>query len=173
MSPTRPITVVVVFYSRGGATENLAHAAAVGAVQARALIRLRRVGDTDRASVLARFPGSKDSLRRMHNEYVEPKETDVLAADVLILGSPPDVGVSAPEWQPFLDMLKRLQSEQKLPNKVAVAIPSGDSDAFSSTLRQLGLHGVSEAADAGNAVAQAVALGRAAVAAAERRRNAV
>ena len=37
------ITVLVTFYSRGGSTETLAHAAAVGARQARALKRQRRL----------------------------------------------------------------------------------------------------------------------------------
>jgi len=40
------VNVVVVFYSRTGSTERLALAAAVGAVQGRALIRLRRLPDS-------------------------------------------------------------------------------------------------------------------------------
>ena len=39
------VNVVVVFYSRYGATEQLALAAGVGAVQAHANIRLRRLKD--------------------------------------------------------------------------------------------------------------------------------
>ena len=41
---SQPI-VLVIFYSRCGSTEKLALAAAVGAVQSRAAIRLRRVAD--------------------------------------------------------------------------------------------------------------------------------
>ena len=40
-----PVNVLVIFYSRSGATETLALAAAVGAVQARGSIRLRRLSD--------------------------------------------------------------------------------------------------------------------------------
>jgi hypothetical protein len=128
------ITVVVTFYSRGGATEALAHAAAVGAVQARALIRLRRVEDADPASILDRLPESRESLRRMHKEYVAPREADVLAADALILASPGDVSASAPEWSTYLDLLARLQSEGRLAGKVVAVVPSGmatDSSADS------------------------------------------
>ena len=73
--------VLVIFYSRTGETERLAHAAAVGAVQARALIRLRRVPDIDPGKTLERFPESEESLRRMHREYVPPREVDVLDLD--------------------------------------------------------------------------------------------
>src|SRR6186713_3224858 len=62
--------VVVTFYSRGGTAERLATAAAVGAVQMRAGIRMRRVPDPDPAAALARFPEHREELRRMHKEYI-------------------------------------------------------------------------------------------------------
>ena len=156
------ITVVVTFYSRGGATETLAHAAAVGAVQGRALIRLRRVEDVDSGSILDRLPESRESLRRMHKEYVAPREADVLAADALILGSPADVGASSPEWLPFLDLLTRLQSEGKLAGKVVAVIANGiASEAFTAFIRRLGVATPEpDSAPPGDDVGRAVALGR-------------
>ena len=47
------INALVVFYSRHGETERLALAAGVGAVQARANIRLRRLKDLADAATIA------------------------------------------------------------------------------------------------------------------------
>jgi len=75
-----PINVLVIFYSRSGATETLALAAAVGAVQARASIRLRRLPDPDEA-----VSSSEEALVRMRKEYVPPAESDVKWADAIII----------------------------------------------------------------------------------------
>lgn len=134
------ITVVVTFYSRGGATETLAHAGAVGAVQQRAAIRLRRVAEPDPEGLFARRPESADALRRMHKEYVEPREADILAADALIIASPADVDASAPEWRSYVALLEQLHASGKLAGKVAAAIPTGASTAsFAALLRRLQL----------------------------------
>jgi hypothetical protein len=156
------ITVVVTFYSRGGETEKLAHAAAVGAVQGRALIRLRRVEDVDPGSVFDRLPESRDSLRRMHKEYIAPREADVLAADALIIASPADIHASAPEWLPYLDLLTRLQAEGKLAGKVVAAIPNGAApDSFAAFIERLGIATPApDRAPAEDDVSRAVALGR-------------
>jgi multimeric flavodoxin WrbA len=156
------ITVVVTFYSRSGETEKLAHAAAVGAVQAHALIRLRRVEDADPGSVLDRFPESRESLRRMHKEYVAPREADVLAADALIVASPGDLDTSSPEWSSYLELLTRLQSEGKLAGKVVAVVANGTaSESFTAFIRRLGVAtSEPDSAPAGDDVSHAVALGR-------------
>jgi multimeric flavodoxin WrbA len=165
-------TVVVTFYSRGGSTESLAHAAAVGAVQARALIRLRRMPDADEAAIVERLVDCRDSLRRMHREYVAPREADVLAAHALVIGSPADLDPSSPEWAAFVDLLRQLQAEGKLAGKVAAVIATGpSSDAFATVVRQLGFATITEAdIDASGEmddVGRAVALGRKAALAAQ------
>jgi hypothetical protein len=76
-----PVNVLVIFYSCCGETEKLALAAAVGAVQARGSIRLRRL--TDAAE---NIPECSDTLARMRREYVPPTQADVLWADALIVG---------------------------------------------------------------------------------------
>lgn len=169
MTPAGPVTVLIVFYSRGGATENLAHAAAVGAVQKRGLIRLRRVADADPAAALARFPESGDSLRRMLKEYVAPKEADVLAVDALILASPADVDASVPEWTSYLEMLGRLSAAGMLAGKVAAVIPHGAAASLVSALARLDIPVVP--AGAGSGVDAAVALGRSVVAAVQAMRG--
>ena len=160
------LTVLVTFYSRGGATETLAHAAAVGAVQKRALIRLRRVADPNPQDALARGEDSRDSLRRMHREYVAPREADVLAADALILASPADVDAAAAEWSSYLDLLAQLNAAGKLTGKVAAVIHNGAAAAsFSAALGRLSV--VLVPSDEATDSAAAIALGRRVVAAAE------
>jgi multimeric flavodoxin WrbA len=170
--------VVVTFYSRGGATETLAHAAAVGAVQARAGIRLRRMPDADEQAILERLPECRDTLRRMHREYVAPREVDVLAADALIVGAPADIGPASPEWAPFVALLEQMHASGKLSGKVAAAITTGpSSDAFDALVRRLGFTTIADDANRPDTaelddVSRAVALGRHVVTLAEKARAA-
>src|SRR5262245_19052503 len=76
-----PVNVLVVFYSRTGETEKLALAAAVGAVQARASIRLRRLPDPTGEPVSS----ANEALVRMRKEYVPPAESDTKWADAIII----------------------------------------------------------------------------------------
>ena len=162
-----PVTVVVTFYSRGGTTEDLAHAAAVGAVQARAAIRLRRVPDTDPEAALERAGDAREALRRMQKEYIAPREIDVAAADGLIFASPAGVEPSSPEWAAILDLLGRMQAEGKLAGKVAGVVRTVAHEPLADALRRLGLHVVTqEMSDAADDVSRAVALGRQVVSAA-------
>src|SRR5687767_8740543 len=79
-SMSQPV-VLIVFYSRCGSTEKLALAAAVGAVQGRALIRLRRMPDANAAKTLEQFSDCAETLLRMRREYIAPTEADLLGAD--------------------------------------------------------------------------------------------
>jgi hypothetical protein len=126
-TPTPQPVVLVTFSCRSGDTEKLALSAAVGAVQARGLIRLRRLPDVG-------ITESTDTLTRMRREYVAPTENDVLGADALILASSPDTSASFPEWLGFLDLMLKLRDEGKLALKVGAAI-----GGLSSLLADLGL----------------------------------
>jgi len=97
-----PTHVLVVFYSRCGTTEKLALAAAVGAVQARADIRLRRLTDGTEVAQC------RDEIARMRKEYVAPAEGDVLWADAIIFLLPPELDASSAECAVYLDLLRRL-----------------------------------------------------------------
>jgi multimeric flavodoxin WrbA len=72
------VNVLVIFHSCSGETEKLALAAAVGAVQARANIRMRRLPDHSTES--------SEALSRMRREYVPPTPADTLWADAVIVG---------------------------------------------------------------------------------------
>jgi NAD(P)H dehydrogenase (quinone) len=112
ITPTR---VLVVFYSRRGSTEKLALAAAVGAVQARANIRLRRLPD------MAELTDSNEETARMRKEYVTPAEADVLWADAIVFLLPPDRGPSSGECAGYAELLRRLDVEGKLEGKLGAA----------------------------------------------------
>ena len=84
------VNVVVVFYSRYGETEKLALAAGVGAVQAHANIRLRRLKDLADSETIARDPSWTENLERMNRDYIAPREIDVDWAEVMLIASCPD-----------------------------------------------------------------------------------
>jgi multimeric flavodoxin WrbA len=166
--------VVVTFYSRGGATERLATAAAVGAVQARAGIRMRRLADADPAATIQRHPEAQESLIRMHREYVPPREADVLAADALVFGLPDGMTPASAECSGYFDMLARLGADGKLAGKAAAAVGGGATvDAITRALSAAGLMVVTmDTRSMGDGIEAAIALGRRVVAAAESRRRA-
>ncbi len=84
------VNVLVVFHA---VFEQLALAAAVGAVQGRANIRLRRLPDADGEATI--------ESERLAREYVAPRETDAAWADAIILSMQPGT-------EPYFDSLAAL-----------------------------------------------------------------
>src|SRR6266852_9091624 len=101
-------TVVVVFWSRMGSTERLALAAAVGAVQSRATIRLRWLREEADDAAIDATPGWRENRERMSQEYIAPRDVD-LEWDGLILLTPAHIGAEAAEWRAFFDQLRRVR----------------------------------------------------------------
>ncbi len=129
--------VVVAFTSRCGATETLAHAAAVGVVNSRALPRLRRLADAGGAT----SPDCAATLQRMQKEYVLPTEADITGSPALIVVPSAGMTPSSDAWQPFIAMLDRIASTGALGGKLAAVIDAGDGHtvaAFSSALAARG-----------------------------------
>jgi hypothetical protein len=150
--------VVVVFSSRCGITERIAHAAAVGVVNARALPRLRRLVDDGRPVP----PECADTLRRMQKEYVQPTEKDIAGAPALIVVPTAGMTPLSAEWQSFVALLDPLASAGALTGKVAAVIDAGDRQtvaSFSSALTARGFALIT--ADAGDARAHGRAVGAA------------
>src|SRR6266853_1930973 len=96
------VNVMVVFYSRYGETERLALAAGLGAVQARANIRLRRLKDLADAATIERDPRWTENLERMLADYIPPREIDADWADVILMAPSPD---SPAETEQYLKAL--------------------------------------------------------------------
>src|SRR4030095_4622356 len=107
--------VLIIFSCQSGETEKVALTAAVGAIQGRALIRLRRLPDPDGA------PAS-EALTRMRKEYVPPTEKDIAGADAVILASSVDTNPSAAPWDSFLSLLRKLRNDGTLTGKIGTAI---------------------------------------------------
>jgi flavodoxin len=131
-----PPGVVVAFSSRCGTTETLAHAAAVGTVNARALPRLRRLADD-------RQPPSEcaDTFRRMQKEYVPPTEADIAGSPALVIVPSAGMTPASDTWRPFIALLDRLASAGTLAGKVGAVIDAGDRQtvaSFSSALATRG-----------------------------------
>jgi hypothetical protein len=82
------MNVLVVFYSRYGNAEKLALAAGVGAIQAKANIRLRRVADLADRMTIDADQEWKLNLDRMNMDYVVPRPADPVWADVIVLATP-------------------------------------------------------------------------------------
>ena len=117
------VNVLVVFYSRYGSSERLALAAGVGAIQAKAAIRLRRVADLTDAATIDATPEWKESLDRMNRDYVVPRPADPEWADVIVLATPPD---SPGEIESYCASLRSLGS---IAGKIAAPLTAGDRES--------------------------------------------
>src|SRR4051794_18622489 len=82
------VNVLVVFYSRYGRAERLALAAALGAIQAKANIRLRRAADLADTHTIEADEPWRDHHARLTTDYVCPRPDDPAWADVIVLGTP-------------------------------------------------------------------------------------
>ena len=121
----RPTRVMVVFYSRRGETEKTALAAGVGAIQARALIRLRRLRDLTDDETIARDALWSAERTRMNTDYIAPRPIDAEWADVIITACPQD---RPDEMQAYRAELQGA-ALQDLDAKVAAIPDSSDADA--------------------------------------------
>jgi NAD(P)H dehydrogenase (quinone) len=91
------VNVLITFYSLNGATEKLALAAAVGAVQGRAAIRLRRLDPE---------LGESANEERLNQDYVAPKEADARWADAIMVGTPARLSASSPALNKYFELLR-------------------------------------------------------------------
>jgi NAD(P)H dehydrogenase (quinone) len=118
------INVLVVFHSRTGRTEKLALAAAVGAVQAKANIRLRWLREAVDDGIIQSVLEWKENRARMEDEYIAPRAIDAGWADAIIIASSGSPAV----LRDYLAALDALRSEGKLNSKVETAfidVPDG------------------------------------------------
>lgn len=135
----REIGAVVTFSSRTGSTEKLALAAALGAVQAKAKIRLRWLPEDVDAQAIDSVPGWRENRDRMAREYIAPREIDLLWADVLILSVPARDGLSSPQLKTYIAALEALRSSGKLDGKVATVFSAPDFASLCSAFTGLDL----------------------------------
>lgn len=117
------INALVVFYSRYGTTEKLALAAGLGAIQADANIRLRRLADHADASAIAADANWTQHLDRMNRDYVVPRPADPVWADVIILATPAE---SSREVESYVASLPSVGS---MSGKLAAPLAPGNRES--------------------------------------------
>ena len=117
------INALVVFYSRYGTTEKLALATGLGAIQADANIRLRRVADRADAATIAADADWKKNLDRMNRDYVAPRPADPAWADVIILATPAETSSEVESY------VASLSSMGSMNGKLAAPLAPGNRDA--------------------------------------------
>ena len=124
--------MLVIFQSSLGATERLALAAAVGAVQGRANIRLRRLRD------------SSDEVT--DTEYIAPREEDALWADAIIAGMPAGPCRLSAGFERYFDSLGDLGNRAELRGKIGATFTHGfAADAMIAAMHRAGLTALPEA----------------------------
>jgi len=114
------VNVLVVFYSKHGTTEKLALAAGLGAIQARANIRLRRVADLADRQTIEASPEWRDNVDRMNRDYVAPRPADPVWADVIVLATPER---SCAEIEQYCGVLG---ADRGVAGKIAAPLIAGD-----------------------------------------------
>jgi hypothetical protein len=140
------VNVLVVFHSRLGSTERLALAAAVGAVQGRANIRLRWLAEAADASSIESSPEWKENRVRMSREYVAPRDADAEWADAILAGMREGSGSHCPEFARYFEALAGVRSAGKLGAKCGGSFNQGEAaKCIERAIAQLGLGIVSTA----------------------------
>jgi multimeric flavodoxin WrbA len=119
--------ILVTFWSRTGKTEKLALGAALGAVQARAKIRLRWLRERVEDGALDSIPEWRVNRERMGEEYIQPREDDFAWADGMVIAIPASLSLAATELKMYLHALATARSNGKLRSKAAAVIVSGST----------------------------------------------
>ena len=117
--------ILVTFWSRTGKTEKLALGAALGAVQARAKIRLRWLRERVEDAELDSIPEWRVNRERMGKEYIEPREDDFAWPDGIVIAIPASLSAVPTELKRFLHALATARSNGKLRSQAAAMIISG------------------------------------------------
>ena len=152
------VNTLIVFYSRYGRAEKLALAAGVGAIRARANIRLRRVADFAAADTIRSDSDWQRNLDRMNMDYVVPRPADPTWADLLIFATPAD---HSAELEGYIASLSSIRS---MAGKIAAPLAVDDSESALKPLyvaaASAGLIVAPAGATAADPVARALAYGQ-------------
>ena len=77
----------------------------MGAIQARANIRLRRLKDLADPAEIARDPVWTEELERMNMDYIAPRKIDAQWADVIVVASPKDAQAEMTQYRASLEAM--------------------------------------------------------------------
>ena len=137
--PSDPTRLLVVYYSRSGAVETLAAAAAEAARDAGAEIRVRRAREVADPAAMAKVDGWTQSAARQNALYEAPTHADAEWADAILFGTPSYFGAMATELKNYLDLLGPQWKRGTLAGKVggafaAASWPHGGSEVVTLSL---------------------------------------
>jgi NAD(P)H dehydrogenase (quinone) len=118
-----PVKAAIIYYSATGTVHALAQAAAEGAQQAGAEVRLRRVPELAPPSAISANPAWQEHHEASSNIALATLD-DLGWADVVLIGAPTRFGVPASQLTAFLDTTGPLWQEGRLANKVCSAFTS-------------------------------------------------
>ncbi len=134
-----PTRLLIVFYSRSGSVEKLAEAAAEGAREGGAIIRLRRAREVVDEAVMAKSKGWLENATRQNALHDAPTLEDAEWADAILLGTPCYFGAMATELKSYLDQLGPQWKRGALAGKVGGAFataswPHGGTEVVTLSL---------------------------------------
>lgn len=134
-----PTRLLIAFYSRSGSVEALALAAAEGARESGAEVRLRRAREVVGEDVMAHGKGWLEEAQRMNGLYEAPTKDDAEWADAILFGTPCYFGAMATELKNFLDQLGPQWKRGALAGKVggafaAASWPHGGTEVVTMSL---------------------------------------
>ena len=139
MTLPEPSRLLILFYSRSGSVEKLALAAAQGARESGAIVRLRRAREVVGEDTMAKSDGWLESAKRQNADYQPPTLDDAEWADAILFGSPSYFGAVATELKAFLDQLGPQWKRGALTGKVGGAFataswPHGGTEVVTLSL---------------------------------------
>ena len=134
-----PTRLLIPFYSRSGSIEALALAAAEGAREAGAEVRLRRAREVVGEDTMRLGKGWLEEARRQNALYAAPTKDDAEWADAILFGTPCYFGAMATELKNFLDQLGPQWKRGALAGKVggafaAASWPHGGTEVVTLSL---------------------------------------
>jgi NAD(P)H dehydrogenase (quinone) len=134
-----PVNAAIIYYSSTGTVHALARAAAEGAEQAGAEVRLRKVAESAPLAAIDANPAWGRHLSDTA-DIAEAGLDDLDWADVVLLGTPTRFGNPASQLRAFLDTTGRLWQQGKLAGKVYSAFTASNTahGGQESTLLALG-----------------------------------
>ncbi len=134
-----PTRLLIAFYSRSGSIETLAKAAAKGAQEAGADVRVRRAREVVGTEIMSQGKGWMENAQRQNALYEAPTTKDADWADAILFGTPCYFGAMATELKAFLDQLGPQWKKGTLAGKVggafaAASWPHGGTEVVTMSL---------------------------------------
>src|SRR3989344_3092332 len=124
----KKIKVLVLFYSLGGSTAELARAVSKGAESvADTEVKIKMVPELISEEVFKKNPKMKEGRDKLLKEFSEATVDDLVEADAVAFGTPVRFGSFAAQIKQFLDQLSSAWLQRKLVNKPAAVFCSAGS----------------------------------------------